>query len=90
MEMWRKKHDFDSGFHLCNFLSCVLCHSCPVSLPSLFLIYSFIFAAYSMNVYIKKRNSTNCPKETKKNTFIKLFSIYFDRTKWVFSCIKRT
>lgn len=22
-------------------------------------------------------------------TFIKLFSIYFDRTKWVFSCIKR-
>lgn len=26
----------------------------------------------------------------KKKTFIKLFSIYFDGTKWVFSCMKRT
>lgn len=39
-----------------------------------FFIYLFIYvAAYSMNVYIKKRTPTNCPKETiiinKKNFY---------------------
>lgn len=43
-----------------------------------------------MNVYIKKishKLSTETHKKNPKN-FIKLFSIYFDRTKWVFSCIE--
>lgn len=67
----------------CNILSFVTPALYPFHLNLVFfLIYSFIFAAYSMNVYIKKKKSHKLSKvDKKKNNFYKTLQYLFWQNK---------